>query len=131
MTVLTYSSMFPPQKTPIPTLTTPLPTTPIISEAPTVTAIVPDLLLTVIQRLSDLERKFEAWIKVDHFEAIEASVEANLINEVKNQLSKFLPKAVSDLINPRIDVVQKNLALIAQSSSTLSQPSSKSAKSLN
>ncbi|GKA40671.1 hypothetical protein Tco_0733264 [Tanacetum coccineum] len=124
-------SMFPPQKTPIPTLTTPLPTTPIISEAPTVTAIVPDLLLTVIQRLSDLERKFEAWIKVDHFEAIEASVEANLINEVKNQLSKLLPKAVSDLINPRIDVVQKNLALIAQSSSTLSQPSSKSAKSLN
>ncbi|GJX26731.1 hypothetical protein Tco_0233027 [Tanacetum coccineum] len=43
--------------------------------------------------------------KVDHSEAIEASVQANLINEVKNQLSKFLPKAVSDLVNLRIESI--------------------------
>ncbi|GKD79419.1 hypothetical protein Tco_1342040 [Tanacetum coccineum] len=97
--------VFPPRTTLIPTLTTPLPTTPITSEALTVTIIVPDLLLAVIQRLSNLERKFDTWTKVDHFKAIDASVEANLINEVKNKLPKFLPKAVSDLINLRINVV--------------------------
>nr|GEX82268.1 hypothetical protein [Tanacetum cinerariifolium] len=59
--------------TPTPTLTTPLPTPPIPSEAPTITATVPDPLLAVTQRLSGLERKFETWTKVDHSEAIEVS----------------------------------------------------------
>nr|GEV48427.1 hypothetical protein [Tanacetum cinerariifolium] len=33
--------------------------------------------------------------KIDHTEAIEESVQANMMNEVKNQLPKYLPKAVS------------------------------------
>ncbi|GJV82189.1 hypothetical protein Tco_1518059 [Tanacetum coccineum] len=74
--------------------------------------------------------------KLKKKKAIEASVQANLINEVKNQLPKFLPKAVSDLVNPRIeslihDVIQKNPALVSQSSSTPTQPSSKVAESLS
>nr|GEX75548.1 hypothetical protein [Tanacetum cinerariifolium] len=107
--------------TPIPT---PLPTPLIISEAPTITITVHDPLPAVIQRLLDLEKKFELWTKVDHFEAIEASVQANLVNEVKNQLPTLLLKAISNLVNLRIerlvhDVVQKHLALISKSSSTL------------
>nr|GEV22079.1 hypothetical protein [Tanacetum cinerariifolium] len=74
-------------------LTTPLPTPPNLSEAPTITTIIPDPLPAVIQRLSDLERKFKALIKVDHSKAIEKSVQANIINEVKNQL----PKATESL----------------------------------
>ncbi|GJV99309.1 hypothetical protein Tco_1554561 [Tanacetum coccineum] len=90
-------SMIPPQTT-----LTLLPTPLISSEAPTVTTSIPDLLLVVIQILSDLERKFKAWTKVDHSEAIEASVQNNVINIVKNQLPKLLPKVVSDFIYPRI-----------------------------
>ncbi|GJW44314.1 hypothetical protein Tco_0073113 [Tanacetum coccineum] len=78
--------------------TTPIPTPPIISETPPVT-IVYDPLPAVIQRLSDLENKFKAWTKVDHFEAIEASAQANVINEVNNQL----PKVVKDLVDTRME----------------------------
>ncbi|GJW72958.1 hypothetical protein Tco_0132328 [Tanacetum coccineum] len=101
--------VIPLHSTPTPTFTTPtplstqLPTPPISSEAPTITTIVPDPLPAVIQRLSDLKKKFESWTKVDHSEAIEASVQANLINEVKNILPKFLPKTLSDFINPRLE----------------------------
>ncbi|GJZ66927.1 hypothetical protein Tco_0630167 [Tanacetum coccineum] len=117
---------------PIPT---PLPTLLISSEAPTITTTIPDPLSVVLQRLSDIERKFESWTKVDHSEAIEESVQANIINEVKNQLPKFLPKAASDFVNPRIesivrDVFQKNLAFLAQSSFTPAQPTFKEADSL-
>ncbi|GKE93220.1 hypothetical protein Tco_1574315, partial [Tanacetum coccineum] len=94
----------------IPTpLTTPLPTPPISSEAPTITTTVPDPLPAVLQRLSNLERKFEAWTKVDHSEAIEELVQANIINEVKNHLPKFLAKAVSDFVNPRIENIIHDL----------------------
>ncbi|GJX69903.1 hypothetical protein Tco_0307074 [Tanacetum coccineum] len=86
-----------------PTTSTSLPTPPISSEAPTNITTVPDPLLVVLQRLSNLERKFEAWTKVDHSKAIEESVLANIINEVKNQLPKFLPKAFFDFVNPRIE----------------------------
>nr|GEY20222.1 hypothetical protein [Tanacetum cinerariifolium] len=34
-----------------------------------------------IQRLDDLERKFDVWTKVDHSKAIEALIQANVINE--------------------------------------------------
>ncbi|GKB18931.1 hypothetical protein Tco_0852854 [Tanacetum coccineum] len=90
--------------------TTPIPTPPILSEAPTT--------------------------KVDHSKAIEALVQANLINKVKNQLPQLLPKAVSDLVNSRIEklvcnMVLKNPIFIAPSSSTPPQPSSKPAKSLS
>ncbi|GKD76198.1 hypothetical protein Tco_1334480, partial [Tanacetum coccineum] len=95
-----------------------LPTPPISREAPTVTTIVLDPLPAVLQRFSNLESKFKAWTKVDHFEAIDASVQANLIYDVKNQLPKFLPKAVSDFVNPRLEsmihnVLQKNPAFPA------------------
>nr|GEX96936.1 hypothetical protein [Tanacetum cinerariifolium] len=66
----------------IPKQTTPTP--PTSSEAPNITTTVPDPLPALLQRLFDLERKFEAWTKVDHFEAIEVSVQANIINKVKN-----------------------------------------------
>nr|GEW44236.1 hypothetical protein [Tanacetum cinerariifolium] len=59
---------------PTPPTLTPLPTPPIISEALPITTTEPNLLLAVIQRLDDLERKFDAWTKVDHSEAVEASV---------------------------------------------------------
>ncbi|GJU85474.1 hypothetical protein Tco_1293020 [Tanacetum coccineum] len=115
--VLVY--VIPEQSTPTP-LTTTLPTPPTSSEAPTITTIVPDPLPVVLQRLFDLEIKFEAWTKVDHSKAIEESVQANIINEVKNQLPNFLPKLVSDFVNLRIesivcDVLQKNPAFLAQS----------------
>ncbi|GJW39079.1 hypothetical protein Tco_0064924 [Tanacetum coccineum] len=93
--------MIPSQTTITPTLTpltTPLPTPPIISEAPPVTTI-HDPLPVVIQQLDDLESKIEAWTKVDHSEAIEASVQANVINEVKNQL----PKVIKDLVESRME----------------------------
>ncbi|GKE06668.1 hypothetical protein Tco_1398686 [Tanacetum coccineum] len=114
--------MIPPQTTTTP-LTTPLPTPPITSEALTITTTVHDPLPAVIQRLSNLEKKFESWTKFDHSEAIEASVQANLINEVKNQLLKFLPKTLSDFFNRRLEstirnVLQKTPALLAQSFST-------------
>ncbi|GJV22528.1 hypothetical protein Tco_1371548 [Tanacetum coccineum] len=82
--------------TPIPT---PLLTPPITSEAPIITITIHDPLPAVIQKLLDLEKKFKSWTKVDHSKAIEASIQANLINEVKNQLPKLLLKAVSDLID--------------------------------
>ncbi|GKE20104.1 hypothetical protein Tco_1431616 [Tanacetum coccineum] len=86
-----------------PTTSTSLPTPPISSEASTILTTVPDPLPVVLQRLSNLERKFEAWTKVDHSKAIKESVLANIINEVKNQLPKFLPKAFFDFVNPRIE----------------------------
>ncbi|GJX18603.1 hypothetical protein Tco_0221280 [Tanacetum coccineum] len=61
----------PPTPTP---LASPLPTPSITSEAPPITTTIPDPLLALTQRLDDLERKFDAWTKVDHSEAVEASV---------------------------------------------------------
>nr|GEW05773.1 hypothetical protein [Tanacetum cinerariifolium] len=95
-----------PEQTTSTPLTTPLPTPPISSEAPTITTTVPDPLLMVLQRLSNLERKLESWIKVDHSKVIEESVQANIINE-------------------------KNPAFPAQSSFTPAQPASGAAKDVN
>ncbi|GJY87266.1 hypothetical protein Tco_0501894 [Tanacetum coccineum] len=86
--------------TPIPTL---LPTPPITSEALTITTTVHDPLPAVIERLSDPENKFKAWTKVDHSKAITKVMQTNVINEVKNQLPMFLPKAVFDLVTPSIE----------------------------
>ncbi|GJU38080.1 hypothetical protein Tco_1186434 [Tanacetum coccineum] len=58
---------------------------------------------TVLQRLSELEKKVVVFSKVDHAEAIEESVQANIINEVKNQLPKLLPKAISGFVQPRME----------------------------
>ncbi|GJW10803.1 integrase, catalytic region, zinc finger, CCHC-type containing protein [Tanacetum coccineum] len=105
-------SVIPPQTTPTPTLTTPLPTPPTTTEAQAIN------------------------IFVYHSEATEESVQANIINEVKNQLPKFLPKVVSDFVNPRIEstirkVLQKTPAFLAQSSSTPGQSSYKAVESLS
>ncbi|GJZ87346.1 hypothetical protein Tco_0658956 [Tanacetum coccineum] len=48
-------------------------------------------------------KKIEAMSKIDHNETIEESVQANVINEVKSQLSKFLPKVVSEYVRPRME----------------------------
>ncbi|GKE12424.1 hypothetical protein Tco_1415975 [Tanacetum coccineum] len=71
---------------------TPIPTPPITSETTTITTTVPDLLLAVIQRLFDLESKFEAWTKVDHYIALKELVQANVIHEVKNHCLSFYLK---------------------------------------
>nr|GEU68161.1 hypothetical protein [Tanacetum cinerariifolium] len=92
--------------TPIPTpLTTPLPTPPTTSGSPTATTTIPNPLPAVLQIFSNLERKSESWTKVDHSEGIEASVQANLINDTP--------------------------ALLAPSSSTLGQSSSRAAGCLS
>ncbi|GJY72733.1 hypothetical protein Tco_0477164 [Tanacetum coccineum] len=49
---------------------------------------------------NELEKKVKVLSKVNHAKAIEESVQANAINEVKNQLPKLLPKAVSDFVQP-------------------------------
>nr|GEV59071.1 hypothetical protein [Tanacetum cinerariifolium] len=85
--------VIPEKTTPTPILT-PLPTPPITETHATI-VFVPDPSPTVLERLSELEKKVEALSKVDHSTAIEASVQANVINKVKNQLPKLLPKAVS------------------------------------
>ncbi|GKB04181.1 hypothetical protein Tco_0832324 [Tanacetum coccineum] len=71
-----------------------------------------------MQRLLELEKKIEALSKVDHSKATKESVQANVINVVKNQLLKFLPKAVFDFVNPRIEstvhnVLQKSSVFLA------------------
>ncbi|GJZ06878.1 hypothetical protein Tco_0540671 [Tanacetum coccineum] len=107
----------------IPTpILTPLPTPPTTTKAQAIVIFIPDPSPTVLKRLSELEKKLEALSKVDHSEDIEELVQANIINEVKNQLPKFLPKAVSDFVNPRIEstvreVLQKTPAFLASSSS--------------
>ncbi|GJV28757.1 hypothetical protein Tco_1385205, partial [Tanacetum coccineum] len=71
----------------------------------------------------ELEKKFEILSKIDHAKAIEESVQANVINEVKNQLPKLLPKVVSDFVQLRMEgtvceVLQKNLINLFQPSFT-------------
>ncbi|GJZ78296.1 hypothetical protein Tco_0642968 [Tanacetum coccineum] len=68
----------------------------------------------VMQRLSNLEQK-------NHAVIIEESVQANVLNEVKNQLAKFLPNAVFEYVQPRLekmkmlyDMMPKNRSFLAQ-----------------
>ncbi|GJX19234.1 retrovirus-related pol polyprotein from transposon TNT 1-94 [Tanacetum coccineum] len=121
----TIISMIPEKSTPTPTPPTTKAQVTIVFES--------DSSPTVFQRLSELEKKVKVLSKVDHAEAIEESVQANVINEesvqanvineVKNQLSKLLPKVMSDFVQPimeRIvrDVLQKNSINPFQSSFT-------------
>ncbi|GJU10997.1 hypothetical protein Tco_1133393 [Tanacetum coccineum] len=97
--------------------TTPIITPPITTEAPPV-IMIPDPLL-----------------QVDYKEMIEESVQANLINEVKNQLPKFLPNVVFYLATPVIQstinkALEKTLTTLAQSSS-LAQSFLKATESLS
>ncbi|GJV30886.1 hypothetical protein Tco_1391286 [Tanacetum coccineum] len=50
----------------------------------------------VMQRLTNLEQG-------NHAEAIEELVQVNVINKVNNQLLKFLPKAFSNYVKPRLE----------------------------
>ncbi|GKD56282.1 hypothetical protein Tco_1289669 [Tanacetum coccineum] len=83
-----------------------------------------------------VEHKVEALSKVDHSETIKDSVQANIINEVKNQLPKSLPKVVSNFATPKKkstiqEVLQKTPVFLSQPYSTLVPPSSRSADSLS
>ncbi|GJZ50509.1 hypothetical protein Tco_0604699 [Tanacetum coccineum] len=64
----------------------------------------------------------EKHLSVDYKDVIEESVLENVINEVKNLLPKFLPKAVSDFATLVIQstikkALEKNPIVLAQSSS--------------
>ncbi|GJU90035.1 hypothetical protein Tco_1302458 [Tanacetum coccineum] len=59
---------------------TPIPTPSTTTESPTITTTVHDPLPAVIQRLSDLERKFKAWSKTNHTEALKETVQTNDLN---------------------------------------------------
>ncbi|GJV66968.1 hypothetical protein Tco_1482477 [Tanacetum coccineum] len=77
------------------------------------------------KRLADHEKRINALAQVDHVESIKESVQASVINEVKNQMSKFMPKAVSDLVQPHLertilDVMKKNPIDLFKSSTTSS-----------
>ncbi|GJZ84543.1 hypothetical protein Tco_0649882 [Tanacetum coccineum] len=91
-----------------------------------------DALQKVLQKhTEELIQKYPQ--QVDYKEMIEESVQAIIINEVKNQLSKFLPKEVSDFATSMIQSTIKNALEntpfpLAQSSSQ-AQSSLKAAKS--
>ncbi|GKA29883.1 hypothetical protein Tco_0716128, partial [Tanacetum coccineum] len=82
----------------------------------------------VDQETSDTEinsRRVDTLTKVDHFEVIEESVQSNVSNEVRNQTPKFLPKVVSEFVEPRLertirDVLKMNPPNIFKSSSSTS-----------
>ncbi|GJZ95729.1 hypothetical protein Tco_0668063, partial [Tanacetum coccineum] len=93
-----------------------------IHQASTIVQRTP-LVDTFEQRFTELKKKVEAMSKINQAEAIEESVQANLINEVKNHLPKLLPKVVSDFVKPRLestirDVLQKNPINLYKSSSS-------------
>ncbi|GJR78982.1 hypothetical protein Tco_0149767 [Tanacetum coccineum] len=80
-------------------------------------------VVVVLQRLIKLEKMVATISKIDHIEAIEESVQGNVTNEVKNQLSKFIPKAVSEFVQPRMesmvhDVLKITLITLYQTPST-------------
>ncbi|GJY61346.1 hypothetical protein Tco_0462003 [Tanacetum coccineum] len=70
--------------------TTPTTTTPPTTEAPTTLIAKTDPSLTVLQRLSTLEKKVEKLSKVDHSEVIEESVQANGVENMKNALISII-----------------------------------------
>ncbi|GKA60731.1 hypothetical protein Tco_0760138 [Tanacetum coccineum] len=78
---------------------------------------------TVLLRLSELKRKVEALSKVNHSEVIKEFVQANVLNEVRNQIPNFLPKVVYEFVKPRLertvrDVLKRNPFNLSQSFTT-------------
>ncbi|GKA79614.1 hypothetical protein Tco_0786210, partial [Tanacetum coccineum] len=78
---------------------------------------------SIMQKIGEHEQKLNALAQINHAEAIKDSVQANVINKVKNQLPKYVPKAVFDYVQPRLertvlDVIKKNLINMFKSSST-------------
>ncbi|GKA87759.1 hypothetical protein Tco_0809523 [Tanacetum coccineum] len=55
-----------------------------------------------MQKLEEHEQKLNALTQINHAYAIKELVQANIIQEVKNQLPKFVPKAVSDYVEPHL-----------------------------
>ncbi|GJX15691.1 hypothetical protein Tco_0216523 [Tanacetum coccineum] len=119
----------------VPLQTTPIPTQPITTETPPITMI-SDPLPQSIQKIMSGERYALQKVPRRHTEEliqkyppqasykemIEESVQANLINEVKNQLPQLLPKAVSCFATSVIQItvkneIEKTPLLVAQSSS--------------
>ncbi|GJW58115.1 hypothetical protein Tco_0104846 [Tanacetum coccineum] len=77
----------------------------------------------VLKSLMKLEKKVATMSKIDHIEEIKISIQANVINEVKNQMLKFLPKAVFEYVQPKMErivryVRKKNPINLFQSSFT-------------
>ncbi|GKC39275.1 hypothetical protein Tco_1051659 [Tanacetum coccineum] len=73
-----------------------------------------DSTKTIMQKLADHEQILNALSEEDHAEVIEESVKANVLNEVKNQLPKFMPKAVSDYVQPHCRIPKNLLDRISQ-----------------
>ncbi|GJT93663.1 hypothetical protein Tco_1082508 [Tanacetum coccineum] len=68
-----------------------------------------------MQKLTDHEKRLNALAQVDYAEVIKESVNENVLNEVKNQLSTFVPKA---LMRTVLDVMKKNPVNLFKSSPT-------------
>ncbi|GJR22992.1 hypothetical protein Tco_0971519 [Tanacetum coccineum] len=74
-----------------------------------------------MQELADHEQRINALAQVDHVKVIEESVKANVLTDVKNHLPKFMPKVVSDFVQPHLernvlDVMKKNTIDLFKSS---------------
>ncbi|GJX34101.1 hypothetical protein Tco_0245658 [Tanacetum coccineum] len=129
--------------------TTPIPTPPITTEAPLVTTI-PGPLHAIIQRVSVMEKDVQELKKVDNTTTLGAllryeippAVNAYLgssfedaLQKDKNQLPKFLPKAVSDFAIPVIQITVKKALektpLLLDQSSSQAQSSLKAVESLS
>ncbi|GJX51099.1 hypothetical protein Tco_0277944 [Tanacetum coccineum] len=63
----------------------------------------------VLKRLIKLEKRVATMSKIDHIDATENSVQANMINELKNQMPKYLPKAVSEYVQPRMKSTEMDI----------------------
>ncbi|GJV98913.1 hypothetical protein Tco_1554165 [Tanacetum coccineum] len=136
-----------------PSVLTPIPETPSLKEADNTTTLRASLkskmpsavhvfigsslgneLHKVLQRhTEELIQKYPQ--QIDYKEMIEESVQANLINKVKNQLPTLLPKAISDFIALVIQSTVKNAlektSLLAAQYSSQTQPSIKVVESLS
>ncbi|GJS87934.1 hypothetical protein Tco_0770570 [Tanacetum coccineum] len=83
-----------------------------------------NLYVSINDILKDIsEPEIQSMVDVDHADVIEESIQANVFNEVKNQLPKLLPQVVSDFVKPRMestvrDGPQKNPINLFKSSSS-------------
>ncbi|GJW90398.1 hypothetical protein Tco_0167951 [Tanacetum coccineum] len=84
----------------------------------------------VLQRLIRLEKKVDSMSKIDNTNVIETSVQAYMMNDVKNQLLKFLPKVMSNVVQPKIETIVHDVLNTYTTSITLYQPPSTSTDSL-
>nr|GEW33574.1 hypothetical protein [Tanacetum cinerariifolium] len=96
----------------IPKQTTPTPTTPpTIIEAQDDHVSKSNPSTTVLHRLLELEKKVVELSKVNHSEVIEEPRQANVLNEVRNQIPKFLPKSSSTQADSLSELELKNILL--------------------